>query len=171
MRITIQALVEGSEGEAPRTETIGVVERDGDFAPACGLGLFLRESQFLGRAAVCRPMHTAASMTADPARIEAALIMALQSPAVEEALVELFARTMAKALLRVGAGDSRPAAHADDEVDAGLKDMDVCVIRHAGNAWLESVVTLKRCFCLQCSPIWWSKAPDAVASGLEALSA
>ena len=71
MRITIQALVEGSKGEASRTETIGVVERDSDFAPACGLGLFLREthavlrqlqvvvlreqaSQFLGRAAVCR---------------------------------------------------------------------------------------------------------------------
>ena len=141
-----------------------------------------------------KPMHTAASVAADPARIEAALIVALQSPVVEEALVELFTRTMAKALLRVGAGDSRPAAHpvrqpparrvllagfpeaqqkaltealgasfevrswkpangpqlfealarlcktvvfpedADDEVDAGLRDMDVRVIRHAGNA-------------------------------------
>ena len=71
MRITLQALVEGVEGEAPRTETIGVVERASDFAPASGLGLFLREthavlrqlqavvlreqaSQFLDRAALCR---------------------------------------------------------------------------------------------------------------------
>ena len=141
-----------------------------------------------------RPMHTSASVAADPTRIETALIVALQSPVVEEALVELFARTMAKALLRVSAGDSRPAGYpvrpptaqrvllagfpeaqqkalmealgasfdvrswkptngpqlfetlaklcktvvfpedADDEVDAGLKDMDVRVIRHAGNA-------------------------------------
>ena len=71
MRITIQALVEGAKGEEPRTETIGVIERDGDCAPASGLGLFLREthailrsmqavvlreqvSQFVTRAACCR---------------------------------------------------------------------------------------------------------------------
>jgi hypothetical protein len=39
MRITGQALVEGVEGTEPRAETIGVVDRDADGAPACGLGL------------------------------------------------------------------------------------------------------------------------------------
>jgi hypothetical protein len=134
-------------------------------------------------------------VTVDPLVIEAALVAALQSPAVEEALVDLFARTMSKALLRASTGgDGRavpahpprpPSAQrvllagfpepqqkalvdalsasfevrswkpvngpqlfqtlarlckvvvfpedADDEVDAGLKDMDVRVIRHAGN--------------------------------------
>jgi hypothetical protein len=137
----------------------------------------------------------AASVTVDPLVIEAALVAALQGPAVEEALVELFTRTMAKAFQRASSGgDGRVApAHpprppsaqrvllagfpepqqkalvdalsanfevrswkpangpqlfqtlaklckivvfpedADDEVDAGLKDMDVRVIRHAGN--------------------------------------
>ena len=137
----------------------------------------------------------AASVTVDPLVIEVALVAALQSPAVEEALVELFARTMSKALQRASSGgDGRVApAHpsrppsaqrvllagfpepqqkaladalgagfevrswkpangpqlfqtlaklckivvfpedADEEVDAGLKDMDVRVIRHAGN--------------------------------------
>ena len=71
MRITIQAVIECSDTEPPRTETIGTVEREADGAPAAGLGLFLREthallrqlqavvlreqvSQFLGRAASCR---------------------------------------------------------------------------------------------------------------------
>ena len=71
MRITIQALIEGADGQLPRTEAIGTVERDADGAPASGLGLFLREthallrqlqaivlreqvSQFLDRAALCR---------------------------------------------------------------------------------------------------------------------
>ena len=75
MRITIQAIVEGADGEAPRTETIGTVERDADGAPTSGLGLFLREthamlgqlqaivlreqaSQFLDRAALCRQCGT-----------------------------------------------------------------------------------------------------------------
>ena len=44
MRITIQALIEGVQGSEPRAETIGVVERDADGAPASGLGLFLRET-------------------------------------------------------------------------------------------------------------------------------
>jgi hypothetical protein len=141
------------------------------------------------------PVPAAAAVTVDPLVIEAALVAALQSPVVEEALVELFARTMSKALLRASAGgDGRAApAHplrqpsaprvllagfpepqqkaladalsasfevrswkpangpqlfqtlvklckivvfpedADEEVDAGLKDMDVRVIRHAGN--------------------------------------
>jgi hypothetical protein len=134
-------------------------------------------------------------VTLDPAVIEAALLTALQSPALEEALVELFSRTMAKALLRVGSVDSRHATapsprspstrrvllagfaeaqqkaltetlgesfdvrsckpangpqafqalarlcrtvvfpeEADDDVEAGLRGMDVRVIRHAGNA-------------------------------------
>ncbi|WP_156901918.1 hypothetical protein [Azohydromonas australica] len=137
----------------------------------------------------------AASVTLDPLVIEAALVAALQSPAVEEALVELFSRTLSKALLRATAGgdagtvqahpprqasarrvllagfpepqqkalaDALSASFevrswkptsgaqlfqtlarlckivvfpedADEEVDAGLKDMDVRVIRHAGN--------------------------------------
>ena len=170
------------EGEATATPAHapgGAVERVAVAPPATGHG---------------KPMHTGASVAVDPARIEAALVVALQSPVVEEALVELFARTMAKALLRVGTGDSLPAAHpvrpaaaqrvllagfpeaqqkaltealgasfdvrswkpsngpqlfealarlcktvvfpedADEEVDAGLKDMDVRVIRYAGNA-------------------------------------
>jgi hypothetical protein len=141
------------------------------------------------------PVPAAASVTVDPLVIEAALVAALQSPAVEEALVDLFARTMSKAHLRAGTGgDGRAVpAHpprqpstqrvllagfpepqqkalvdalsasfevrswkptngpqlfqtlaklckivvfpedADDEADAGLKDMNVRVIRHAGN--------------------------------------
>lgn len=137
----------------------------------------------------------AASVTVDPLVIEAALVAALQSPAVEEALVELFTRTMSKALQRAssgGDGHTAPAhlprppsvqrvllagfpepqqkalvealsasfevrswkptsgpqlfqtlarlckvvvfpEDADEEVDAGLRDMDVRVIRHAGN--------------------------------------
>lgn len=134
-------------------------------------------------------------MTVDPLQIEAALLAALQSPAVEEALVELFARTMSKAFGRASVGESRPAStqgtktsaaqrvllagfpeaqqkaltetlgarfdvrswkpsngpqlfealarlcrvvvfpeEADDDVEADLKDRDVRVIRHAGNA-------------------------------------
>ena len=49
MRITIQALIEGVKGGEPLTETIGVVERDADGAPASGLGLFLRETHALLR--------------------------------------------------------------------------------------------------------------------------
>ena len=71
MRITIQALVEGAEGEEPCAETIGVVEREADGALTSGLGLFLREThailqnmqavvlreqvaQFVDRAGRCR---------------------------------------------------------------------------------------------------------------------
>jgi hypothetical protein len=71
MRITIQALIEGVEESEPHAETIGVVERDADGAPASGLGLFLREThavlrqlqavvlreqiaQFVERASHCR---------------------------------------------------------------------------------------------------------------------
>ena len=182
--VSVSASAKSGAGESEATATpvhapSGNVECAAKAPPATGHG---------------KPMHTAASVTADPARIEAALIVALQSPVVEEALVELFARTMTKALLRVGAGDSRPVGYpvrppaaqrvllagfpeaqqkaltealgtsfdvrswkptngpqlfealarlcktvvfpedADDEVDAGLKDMDVRVIRHAGNA-------------------------------------
>jgi hypothetical protein len=141
------------------------------------------------------PAPAAAPVTVDPLVIEAALVAALQSPAVEEALVELFSRTMSNALQRASTGgDARtvrahpprqPSARrvllagfpepqqkaladalsasfevrswkpangpqlfhtlsrlckivvfpedADDGVDAGLRDMDVRVIRHAGN--------------------------------------
>ena len=49
MRIMIQALIEGVGGEEPRTETIGIVERNADGAPGSGLGLFLRETHTLLR--------------------------------------------------------------------------------------------------------------------------
>ena len=49
MRITIQALIESVKGGEPLTETIGVVERDADGAPASGPGLFLRETHALLR--------------------------------------------------------------------------------------------------------------------------
>ena len=49
MRITIQAMVEGADGEASRAETISTVERTADGVPASGLGLFLRETHALLR--------------------------------------------------------------------------------------------------------------------------
>jgi hypothetical protein len=39
-----QPLIEGVEGSEPRVETIGVVERNADGAPASGLDLSLRET-------------------------------------------------------------------------------------------------------------------------------
>lgn len=44
MRITIQAQVEDPHGHAPRSVTIGVIDRAADSAPASGLGLFLGEA-------------------------------------------------------------------------------------------------------------------------------
>ena len=140
------------------------------------------------------PVPAAAPVTVNPLAIEAALVVALQSPAVEQALVELFSRTMSAALQRATAGDAHavptPAFNpvseqrvllagfaepqrkalmdalsasfevrawnpssgpqvfqtlvklckivvfpedADDEAEAGLKDMEVRVIRHAGS--------------------------------------
>ena len=49
MRITIQAMVEGADGEASRAETISTVKRTADSVPASGLGLFLRETHALLR--------------------------------------------------------------------------------------------------------------------------
>ena len=49
MRITIQAIVEGADGEAPRTETIGTVERNADGALASKLGLFVGETHAMLR--------------------------------------------------------------------------------------------------------------------------
>ncbi len=43
MRITIQALIEGADGQPPCTETIGKVELDTDSAPTSGQGLLLRK--------------------------------------------------------------------------------------------------------------------------------
>jgi hypothetical protein len=59
-----------------------------------------------------KPAQRAVPVTVDPAMIEAALIAALQSPAVEEALIELFTRTLSKALLRTGTGEPRPVPQA-----------------------------------------------------------
>ena len=55
------------------------------------------------------PAQTAASVAADPARLETDLLEALRSPAVEEALVELFSRTLSKALLRASANETTQA--------------------------------------------------------------
>ena len=44
MRITVQALIEGIDGQAPTSVTVGVIERDADRAPSSGFGLFLRET-------------------------------------------------------------------------------------------------------------------------------
>lgn len=44
MRITTQAYIESEQGGATRVVTVGVVERDLDFAPSSGLGLFVREA-------------------------------------------------------------------------------------------------------------------------------
>lgn len=53
---------------------------------------------------------TPAIVTLEPPQIEAALLAALQSSAVEDALVELFARTMSKALGQASAGEPHPAS-------------------------------------------------------------
>ena len=179
--VATQPLAERAEARAPAASgSRGVVES-------------VAEASAPGQRS--EPVPAAAPVTVDPLVIEAALVAALQSPAVEEALVDLFARTMSKALVRATTGgDGRavpahvprqPSAQrvllagfpepqqkalvdalspsfevrswkpvngpqlfqtlarlckvvvfpedADDEVDAGLKDMDVRVIRHAGN--------------------------------------
>ena len=177
--VAAQPVAESAE-KAPAASSSGVVEAAAA-APAAGK----RDEG----------VPASVSATVDPLAIEAALVAALQSPAVEEALVELFARTMSKAFQRADVGDVRavpahptrqPSAQrvllagfpepqqkaladalsasfevrswkaanghqlfqtlaklckvivfpedADDEVDAGLQDMDVRVIRHAGNA-------------------------------------
>ena len=47
MRISVQACIEG-EGERPsRIITVGVIERDDEFAPSSGLGLFMSETKAL----------------------------------------------------------------------------------------------------------------------------
>ena len=47
MRVSVQACIEG-EGERPsRSITVGVIERDDEFAPSSGLGLFMSETQAL----------------------------------------------------------------------------------------------------------------------------
>jgi hypothetical protein len=179
--VATQPLAERAEARAPAASgSRGVVES-------------VAEASAPGQRS--EPVPAAAPVTVDPLVIEAALVAALQSPAVEEALVDLFARTMSKALVRATTGgDGRavpahaprqPSAQrvllagfpepqqkalvdalsesfevrswkpvngpqlfqtlarlckvvvfpedADEEVDAGLKDMDVRVIRHAGN--------------------------------------
>ncbi|MGT2455327.1 ISKra4 family transposase [Cupriavidus basilensis] len=75
MRISIQACIEGEGTQPSKVITVGVIERKADFAPASGLGLFLREThellqqlqtvvlneqvdQFVGAAARCRACGT-----------------------------------------------------------------------------------------------------------------
>ena len=47
MRISIQACIEGEGGNPSKVITIGAVERKDSFAPASGLGLFMRETHAL----------------------------------------------------------------------------------------------------------------------------
>lgn len=44
MRITVQAQIEGSDGQGSRSVTVGVIGRGADSAPTSGLGLFLGEA-------------------------------------------------------------------------------------------------------------------------------
>ena len=44
MRISIQACIEGEGSQPSKVITVGVVERHDSFAPAAGLGLFMRET-------------------------------------------------------------------------------------------------------------------------------
>ena len=47
MRISIQACIEGEGVQPSKVITVGVVERQDSFAPASGLGLFMRETHAL----------------------------------------------------------------------------------------------------------------------------
>jgi hypothetical protein len=47
MRISIRACIEGEGTQNSKVITIGVVERETDFAPESGLGLFMREAHEL----------------------------------------------------------------------------------------------------------------------------
>jgi hypothetical protein len=47
MRFSIQACIQGEGLEPSRVITVGVVDREDDFAPASGLGLFMREAHEL----------------------------------------------------------------------------------------------------------------------------
>jgi len=40
----VQAPIEGNNGQAPTSVTVGVIERGADVAPSSGFGLFLRET-------------------------------------------------------------------------------------------------------------------------------
>ena len=47
MRISIQACIEGEGAQPSKVITVGVIEREDSFAPASGLGLFMRETHAL----------------------------------------------------------------------------------------------------------------------------
>ncbi|MDR6861373.1 hypothetical protein [Variovorax guangxiensis] len=47
MRISIQACIEGEGSQPSKVIPVGVVERQDSFAPAAGLGLFMRETHAL----------------------------------------------------------------------------------------------------------------------------
>ena len=49
MRISIQACIEGEGSQPSKVITVGVIEREDRFAPASGLGLFMRETRALLR--------------------------------------------------------------------------------------------------------------------------
>ena len=49
MRIMISTVVDGVKGQAPRNGTLGTIERNDNWVPASGLGLFLRETHALLR--------------------------------------------------------------------------------------------------------------------------
>jgi len=47
MRISIQACIEGEGAQPSKVITVGIVEREDNFAPASGMGLFMRETHSL----------------------------------------------------------------------------------------------------------------------------
>ena len=118
------AQVHGSEGTIAQADTAQASEQAFDLfgnpsAPMALVAGGTAERSPRARGATTAsghgtPVHTA-SVTVDPARIEAALITALQSPAVEEALVDVFIRTMSKALT---AGPHRRPARGSGGSDA-----------------------------------------------------
>ena len=47
MRVSVQACIEGEGERSSRIITVGVIERDDEFAPSSGLGLFMSETKAL----------------------------------------------------------------------------------------------------------------------------
>ncbi|WP_157264293.1 hypothetical protein [Azohydromonas aeria] len=92
-------LLDEEDDEAPQARTRAPVED--------------AQSSFLPVRHEPRPAAArAAAAGLDPLRLEAALVAALQSPAVEAVLVELFTRTLAQAVARVGIAPVQAAEEA-----------------------------------------------------------
>ena len=63
MRFSVQACIEGEGERSSRIVTVGVIERDDEFAPSSGLGRFMNEAKALVEAVAnrlsgwsCRPV-------------------------------------------------------------------------------------------------------------------